>query len=321
MENLCGTRVYPNIDERKKNLMLAKLRESGATVTGNNPYDVDTHKHGVKLHGSWNGDRNEMTVQVTGKNFYVPCSKIWGTIDELIGQLNALQLQAEGAPLAASVCGSRTYPNIDQGKIDRMLLALRDNGATISGNNPWRVNVNQHGIVLGASWNEGSRELRVTVEEKNWYVPCGRIWKTIDDLMGTLTLGAARAASLCGRRSYGGYSQAKVDALIKAMRDSGWKVSGNNPYNIDSGMHGIQFRAAFDAEAGSISVEVTAKNWYVPCSRIWDALEDYLRHTGDLAADAVLIRASFHCDVLCHSQSPDWDFLVHDGRPGFRSAR
>lgn len=81
---------YGNIDQTKVNEILAALRNSGATVTGNNPWNVDTHSHGVKLQGSWNSGSNTMTIAVTDADWYVPCSKIWSTINELMNHISAL---------------------------------------------------------------------------------------------------------------------------------------------------------------------------------------------------------------------------------------
>ena len=86
----CGTHYYGNITEEKIEKILNALKENGATVTGDNPWDVDTHKYGVKLRGTWDRNSSTLSVIVTHKNFYVPCSKIWDTIDSLINHISAL---------------------------------------------------------------------------------------------------------------------------------------------------------------------------------------------------------------------------------------
>jgi len=90
--DLCGTRKYPNIDEAAKNTIIQRLRDNGATVTGNNPWDADTHNHGVKLRGHLQSET--LSVTVTAKNMYVLCRKIWSELDKNIPKLQVLPVEA-----------------------------------------------------------------------------------------------------------------------------------------------------------------------------------------------------------------------------------
>jgi hypothetical protein len=90
MGSLCGEHHYGNITKAKIDRILDELRKKGATITGNNPWDVDVHNNGVKLQGTWNESNSTLSIIVTGKNFYVPCSKIWETIDPLINHISGL---------------------------------------------------------------------------------------------------------------------------------------------------------------------------------------------------------------------------------------
>lgn len=83
----CGAHHYGDIDQHKIDKMLEALRSNGAVITGSNPWDVDTKKHGIKLKGSWEEASSSLTLIVTEKDFFVPCSKIWENIDPLIHQL------------------------------------------------------------------------------------------------------------------------------------------------------------------------------------------------------------------------------------------
>ena len=80
----CGVHTYPNITQQKMDLILAALKKDGASVSGNNPWSVDTHKFGVKLQGSWNTSTQVLSIIVTSKDFFVPCSQIWDSIDPLL---------------------------------------------------------------------------------------------------------------------------------------------------------------------------------------------------------------------------------------------
>jgi len=88
--NSCGEHHYGNITKVKIDAIMAALKKSGSTVTGNNPWDVDTHNNGVKLRGTWDQATSTLSIIITDKNFYVPCSKIWDTIDPLINHISGL---------------------------------------------------------------------------------------------------------------------------------------------------------------------------------------------------------------------------------------
>ncbi len=84
-------------------------------------------------------------------------------------------------------CGVHHYANISQAKIDKILQALKDNGSTVSGNNPWDVNTNKFGIKLQGSWNASSQVLSIIVTDKDFFVPCSKIWDTIDPLINHIS--------------------------------------------------------------------------------------------------------------------------------------
>jgi hypothetical protein len=90
MSTNCGEHHYANITQVKINAIMDALRKNGATITGNNPWDVDTHNNGIKLRGTWNSSNLTLSIIVTDKNFYVPCSKIWETIDPLISHISSI---------------------------------------------------------------------------------------------------------------------------------------------------------------------------------------------------------------------------------------
>ena len=89
-EGKCGARHYGNIDQTKIDAIIAQLKEHGATVTGHNPWDVDTHNYGVKLRGSWDKAASTLTIIVTDKS-RVPCSRIWD--DPLIHHIQAISVE------------------------------------------------------------------------------------------------------------------------------------------------------------------------------------------------------------------------------------
>ena len=88
----CGAHHYGNIDRVKIEAIIEQLKKHGSTVTGDNPWDLDTHNNGVKLRGSWDKASSTLTIIVTHKNWYVPCSKIWDTIDPLIHHIQEISV-------------------------------------------------------------------------------------------------------------------------------------------------------------------------------------------------------------------------------------
>lgn len=63
--------------------LLSQLPGTGMTISGGNPYSIDTHSHGVTLSASYGGS-GYVTVSITGKNFYVSRSQVWAKLDGLM---------------------------------------------------------------------------------------------------------------------------------------------------------------------------------------------------------------------------------------------
>jgi|GEM_PF-959527 hypothetical protein len=85
-----GTRIYPNVVRQRVDAMLDELMKNGATITGNNPWVIDTRQSGVKLKGEWSEDTSTLSVTLIGKEWYVPSSMIWETIETSMSQLDEL---------------------------------------------------------------------------------------------------------------------------------------------------------------------------------------------------------------------------------------
>src|SRR6202142_1755502 len=83
-----GTRTYPNVIKQSVYAMLDELMKNGAKIAGNNPWVVDTRRSGVKFKGEWSEDTSTLSVTLIGKDWYVPSSRIWETIESLMSHLN-----------------------------------------------------------------------------------------------------------------------------------------------------------------------------------------------------------------------------------------
>lgn len=89
----CGVHYYANITQAKITTMLAELQQQGCTVTGSNPWTINTNKYSIVLQGTWVEATSTLSVIVTDKSFLVPCSKIWDMIDPLINGLSSMAVE------------------------------------------------------------------------------------------------------------------------------------------------------------------------------------------------------------------------------------
>jgi hypothetical protein len=90
----CDVRSYAGVSPQIRDALLAKLHGKGMTVTGNNPWDIDTGEHGVKLSALWDSREQTLKLVVTagkGGPFVlgvglgvVTCDKIWAEIDPIL---------------------------------------------------------------------------------------------------------------------------------------------------------------------------------------------------------------------------------------------
>lgn len=101
------TRTYGPYSQAQANAMLSKIKSQGMTVTGNNPWHVDTNTHGVKFDATYDG--SNITIKITGANFYVSNAKVWDKLDPMMqaaknisgdGTLPATKAAADATPTA-----------------------------------------------------------------------------------------------------------------------------------------------------------------------------------------------------------------------------
>jgi hypothetical protein len=76
------TKTYGPFTQAQADAMLAKVKSQGMTVTGNNPWHIDTNTHGVKFDATFDGAG--ITIKITGKNFYVSDAKVWDKLDPMM---------------------------------------------------------------------------------------------------------------------------------------------------------------------------------------------------------------------------------------------
>ena len=76
------SKTYGPFTQGQAQAMLAKVKSQGMTVTGNNPWHVDTNTHGVKFDATYDGQ--SITIKITGANFYVSNAKVWDKLDPMM---------------------------------------------------------------------------------------------------------------------------------------------------------------------------------------------------------------------------------------------
>ncbi len=80
-----------------------------------------------------------------------------------------------------------------------------------------------------------------------------------------------------GIRIYNNIDKTKVNAILKALTDHGSIVLGSNPWNVDTGRHGVLLLGKWDEEASRLSITVTDANWYVPQEKIWEDIDSLMQ--------------------------------------------
>ncbi len=84
----CGIHSYARVTQLVKDMLLDKLHGEGMIVTGDNPWDIETHQYDVKLRAIWDPKEQSLKLIVTaGQGGYaglVTCDQIWGRIDPIV---------------------------------------------------------------------------------------------------------------------------------------------------------------------------------------------------------------------------------------------
>lgn len=77
----------------------------------------------------------------------------------------------------------------------------------------------------------------------------------------------------CGAHHYANITQEKITRMLDELKKQGFKVSGNNPWTIDTNKFGIVLQGTWNEATSTLTIIVTAKSFLVPCSRIWAEID------------------------------------------------
>lgn len=92
----CEARTYQRVTPQVKDALIVRLHAAGMIVTGNNPWNIDTTQHGVKLRAVWDPIRQALKLIVTTgaggllKGELPPslvCPEVWKKIDPIMTEL------------------------------------------------------------------------------------------------------------------------------------------------------------------------------------------------------------------------------------------
>jgi hypothetical protein len=83
--------TYVNINQVKIDMMFNALLSRGAVITGSNPWDIETHQHGILLRAEWKEAASTLAVSVTHSNWYIPREMVWNHIDSLMHDIQEME--------------------------------------------------------------------------------------------------------------------------------------------------------------------------------------------------------------------------------------
>jgi hypothetical protein len=209
----CGARLYHSVTVEIVNAILKKLVEQGSDITGNNPWKVVTHNHGVELRGTWYREAKKLLVEVTGSDIIVPCDSVWSTLDPMLTSLGATSTPS---PVPSS--------NQAIAAIDRAIAAAR--AALVDSL------VQQHVDTVSSGWFDSlkkaaSKAVHYGEEyaEKRLHLPHGSIGSTLKKYKGPISsaagLAAGSAATVFGGPAAGLVANKLANKLVLAAAGDG----------------------------------------------------------------------------------------------------
>jgi hypothetical protein len=85
-------RCYPNMNRERIISVMNDLRQSGLRMWGDNPWEIDTLRHGVRLAAEWREAASILAITTTNSNWYVSPDDVWKMIDPLMQTAGSLSL-------------------------------------------------------------------------------------------------------------------------------------------------------------------------------------------------------------------------------------
>lgn len=261
----CSVHTYDNVTPQDVDKLLARLREQGMEVTGNNPWQIDTNERGllveVKLEAAWDPATETLKLIVTaGSGAGAVCDQIWAKIDPAINmQISGWQAFRSGGYL----CGQAPAAPAPQTPIS----AVRRQWQLIQA----AKIANQ---VAAAKTADAARTARTQAERDAVRKSAEVVIKRSAAIEAALVnLGTGD----CGVRTYQNVTVEERDRLLAWLAHQGMDVTGNNPWNIDTGRHGVMLRAIWDPQTNTLHLIVSDSDVFAPCNAIWSEIDPAIK--------------------------------------------
>jgi hypothetical protein len=195
----CGAKTYSGVTQATLKTILDTLHKDGATITGQNPWDVVTHEHGVEFRGTWDATAQTLIVEVTDSDFIVPCSSIWDALDPMLQNLGA----------RPRVSGELVSGEVVIGAVERVV--------SFAGNELIGAMLDQHVSVACAGWLD---DIGSAIKSAGVGLYRG-VTETVQKLKGPITQAAVAAASKYGGPAAGEAAAQLVGPVIDTAANLG----------------------------------------------------------------------------------------------------
>jgi hypothetical protein len=89
-------------------------------------------------------------------------------------------------------------------------------------------------------------------------------------------------------REYRNISKTMIDKILTEAVSQGAIVTGFNPWDINTRLHGTVLRVRWDEPEMTLAISVVAINWYIPRKTVWSmidtSLKGFIRQKKDMEA-------------------------------------
>jgi hypothetical protein len=83
-------------------------------------------------------------------------------------------------------------------------------------------------------------------------------------------------------RTFEKIDKIRIDAILKGLIDNGSRVTGTNPWEVETRSHGVRLRGEWNEEASMLTIVIVGADWYVPRKKIWENIESLMRIVENL---------------------------------------
>lgn len=80
----------------------------------------------------------------------------------------------------------------------------------------------------------------------------------------------------CGVREYRDINKKKLGMILSEAASQGAIITGSNPWDIDTRLHGTVLRVKWDETKMTLSIRVVRANWYIQCETVLNKIDTLL---------------------------------------------